>query len=90
MKNKEAEMMDITQTSYVQKGEEFKDTWACLVVCERHTVFQSWKSIERCLSRWLVREVDLLPYQNNIAFFACKNCKDAKNIAKQRKILLKG
>lgn len=60
------------------------------MVCERQTVFQSWKSIERCLSRRLDREVDLLPYKNNIAFFARKNYEDAKKIAKQRKIPLKG
>lgn len=39
MKDRETETVDSTQTSSVQKVEEFKDTWGCLVVCERQTIF---------------------------------------------------
>lgn len=90
MKRREVESVDSFQFSSQQQPEEFKDTWGCVVVCERQTVFQSWKIINRCLSSWLHREVDLFPYQNNRAFFACKNCEEAKRIASQRKIPLNG
>ncbi|KAK9910626.1 hypothetical protein M0R45_034582 [Rubus argutus] len=77
-------------TSFSTTIEEFRDTWGCVVVCEKQTVFQSWKIINRCLSSWLHREVDLLPYQNNRAFFVCKNYEEAKRIANHSKIPLKG
>ncbi|KAK9938232.1 hypothetical protein M0R45_014984 [Rubus argutus] len=81
---------DNSQTSPSQLSKEYKDTWGCAVVCERQTAFQSWKCIEKCLSKWLQREVDLVPYQNNRAFFVCKNCEDVEMIVKQGKIPLRG
>jgi hypothetical protein len=90
LKWRKAESVESVQFSSQQQSEEFRDTWGCAVVCERQTVFQSWKIINRCLSSWLHREVDLLPYQNNRAFFVCKNCEEAKRIASHSKIPLKG
>ncbi|KAK9922041.1 hypothetical protein M0R45_030524 [Rubus argutus] len=47
MKRREVESVDSFQFSSQQQPEEFKDTWGCVVVCERQTVFQSWKIINR-------------------------------------------
>ncbi|KAK9938262.1 hypothetical protein M0R45_015012 [Rubus argutus] len=90
LKNRVAVTEDNSQMCSSQLSEVCKDTCGCVVVCERQTVFQSWKCIETCLSRWLGREVDLFPYQNNRAFFVCKNCEDVEMIVKQGKIPLKG
>ncbi|KAK9929417.1 hypothetical protein M0R45_026518 [Rubus argutus] len=90
LKNREVEKVFRTQTVSQQSPEEFQDKWGCAVVCERQLVHQSWKNIEVCLSRWLGREVELVPYQNNRAFFVCKTCEEAEMIAKQKKLPVKG
>lgn len=81
---------DGTQVSHTQKSKEPKDTWGCVVVCERQVVYQSWMSIERCISRWLKKKIHLTPYQNNKAFFVCFSSEEATRIANQGNIPLEG
>lgn len=78
LKNKEVE----TQAFSQQSPKEFKDTWGFVVVCERQIVHQSGKVIDGCLSRWLSRSMELVPYQNNINFFL-----SARFVRRHRRLL---
>ncbi|KAK9922239.1 hypothetical protein M0R45_030713 [Rubus argutus] len=88
--SKDSMYSEETQVSHAQKSKEPKDTWGCVVVCERQVVYQSWSSIERCISRWLNRKIQLFPYQNSRSFFICFTQVEATRIAIRGIIPLEG
>lgn len=64
--------------------------WERVIVIEIRAVLQTWRGINTAINGWLEKEVSLVPFLNNKAFFECKSIAESNKLVRVGNFVIEG